>query len=105
MRLISTGLIDKRAGRADLDTAATFDAGTVSERDIGISNDHTLRAALSDRKRKVARHLCAGAYTASAQDAAIVIQDKVRMRRIYDKVIPTRLDGPVCHLFVVGGIL
>ncbi len=105
VQLIGTGPVDDRAGRADLDAASALDACALAKRDIGICDDHALRAALRHRKSEVTGHLRAGSDTAPAQDAAVVIQDKIGVGSIDREVIPTRLDGPVGHLLFIGSIL
>ena len=105
MRLISTGLVNQRAGRADLDAAPAFDTGAIPKRYVVISNDHAVCAAFSNRQSEVPCHLRAGAHTTAAQNATVVIQYEVWMRCVYYKIVPGWLNGPIRHFFVVGGIL
>src|SRR5215211_7479241 len=105
MHLIGSGPVNDRAGRADLNAASALDAGTFAKRNINIRNDHALGTALRNRQCKVTGHLGTGTDTASAQDAAVVIENKIRMGGIHCKIVPARLNRPVRHLFVIGGIL
>ena len=105
MGLIGTGAVDQRAGRADLHTGTALDTSAFAERNIGISNDHALRAALCNRESEIARHFGASSHTTAAEDTTVVVQNKVRMRSIDREVVPTGLNRPVGHLFVVSGVL
>ena len=103
--LIHAHPIDQRARGADLHAGAALDAGAFAQRHAHIGDEHIVRAALFDGEREVAHEFTAGAHAAAAQNAAAVVEHVIGVRGVHREDRPIGLDGPVGHVFVVGGVL
>ena len=79
MTLIGADSVYQRTGRADLDAGSTFDACAFAQWDIRVGDNDASGAAFCNLKGEVACKFTAGAYTAPAQDAAVIIQNKIWM--------------------------
>src|SRR6185369_1751542 len=79
MYLISAGSVNDCAGWADLNTAPTFDTGAFSKQYIRVRHDHAFCTALGNGQREITSHFSTGTHAAPAEDAAVVIQNKIRM--------------------------
>ena len=102
---IGARAINERTRGADLYARTTGNAGALTERHIAIGDDDGGGTTLFNTEREVTRHFGAGTDAASAEDTAVVIENKTGMARIDREVRPLRLHGPVSHVFVVSSIL
>ena len=103
--LVGTSAIDQRASRADLHTGAAGNTGAFAKGHVVVGNQDAAGAAFLKAKRRVADQFGASTHTAAAEDAAVVIEDEIGMRRVHKERLVSRGDGPVGHILVVGCLL
>ena len=84
---------------------ATGDTRALTQRHIQVGDDAAACTAFLRAQCEVAHQLSAGAHTPPAQDAAVMIQDKIWVRGINRKIFPIRLQRPVIHTFGQGRVL
>ncbi len=94
--------VDQGAGRADLHAGAAADTGALAQRHAQVGYEHALRAALFEAQCVVAHQLTTSAHAAAAQDAAVLVEHKVRIRGVHILALPVGLQRPVGHALVVG---
>jgi len=102
---IGAPTIDHCACRADLNTRAARNTGTLSKRNTGICHENTARSSFFEAKGEVTDQFVAGSYTTSAKNTTIVINNDIRMRGVYRVRLPVGLQRPVRHTLMIGGVL
>ncbi len=102
---VGAGAVNEGAGGANLNAGAAGDACAFAQGSAQIGDEEAFGAAFFKAEGEVADEFTAGAHAAAAEDAAVVIEDEVRMGGIHRIGRPGRLDGPVGHFLPVGCVL
>ena len=74
---IGAASVDQRAGGADLQTGPALNTGRFAERHVQVSDNHAFTPAVFEVERVIGRDLVTGSDAAGAENAAVVIHDKV----------------------------